>query len=145
MNHVTSIGLDVHARSITAVALDSMTGEVRSQRFGYSPTELASWILGFQLENIVFMELLRRGYEVHIGTFEQNEIDFVAKKHADYLYIQVCETLLDEATKTRETAPLDAIGDSYEKMILTRDDTAIGTTRSDIRIRSLIDWLLETQ
>ncbi len=47
MNHVTSIGLDVHARSITAAALDSLTGEVRSQRFGYSPAEVASWILSF--------------------------------------------------------------------------------------------------
>lgn len=48
MSHVTSIGLDVHARSITAVALDSVTGEVRSQRFGYSPAEVADWILQFE-------------------------------------------------------------------------------------------------
>ncbi|WP_241156981.1 hypothetical protein [Adlercreutzia sp. ZJ304] len=48
MNHVTSIGLDVHARSITAVALDSITGEVRSQKFGYEPAEVASWILQFE-------------------------------------------------------------------------------------------------
>ena len=54
MNHVTSIGLDVHARSITAVALDSTTGEVRSQRFGYSPAELASWILGFESPKAVY-------------------------------------------------------------------------------------------
>lgn len=47
MNHVTSIGLDVHARSITAVALDSLTGEIRSQRFGYSSAEVAFWILQF--------------------------------------------------------------------------------------------------
>ena len=54
MDHVTSIGLDVHARSITAVALDSTTGEVRSQRFGYSPAELASWILGFESPKAVY-------------------------------------------------------------------------------------------
>lgn len=54
MNHVTSIGLDVHARSITAVALDSITGEVRSQKFGYAPCEVASWILSFQSPKAVY-------------------------------------------------------------------------------------------
>lgn len=54
MNHLTSIGLDVHARSITAVALDSATGEVRSQRFGYSPSEVASWILQFESPKAVY-------------------------------------------------------------------------------------------
>lgn len=54
MNHVTSIGLDVHARSITAVAMDSITGEVRSQRFGYSPAEVAEWILGLESPKAVY-------------------------------------------------------------------------------------------
>ncbi|RDB58238.1 IS110 family transposase [Gordonibacter sp. 28C] len=54
MNHVTSIGLDVHARSITAVALDSITGEVRSQRFKYSPAEVASWISRFESPKAVY-------------------------------------------------------------------------------------------
>lgn len=54
MNHVTSIGLDVHARSITAVALDSITGEVRAQRFGYSPAEVADWILQFESPKAVY-------------------------------------------------------------------------------------------
>ena len=54
MNHVTSIGLDVHARSVTAVALDSMTGEVVSKRFAYAPAEIASWILGFESPKAVY-------------------------------------------------------------------------------------------
>lgn len=54
MNHVTSIGLDVHARSITAVALDSITGEVTSKRFGYCPAEVASWILKFESPKAVY-------------------------------------------------------------------------------------------
>lgn len=54
MNHVTSIGLDVHARSVTAVALDSMTGEVVSKRFAYAPAEIASWILGFDSPKAVY-------------------------------------------------------------------------------------------
>ena len=54
MNHVTSIGLDVHARSVTAVALGSITGEVRSQKFGYSPAEIAGWILRFDSPKAVY-------------------------------------------------------------------------------------------
>lgn len=54
MNHITSIGLDVHARSITAVALDSITGEVHSQKFDYSPSEVASWILSFDSPKAVY-------------------------------------------------------------------------------------------
>lgn len=54
MNHITSIGLDVHARSITAVALDSFTGEVNSKKFSYSPTEVASWILQFDSPKAVY-------------------------------------------------------------------------------------------
>lgn len=54
MNHITSIGLDVHARSITAVALNSMTGEVVSKRFGYSPAEVAEWILSFDSPKAVY-------------------------------------------------------------------------------------------
>lgn len=54
MNYVTSIGLDVHARSVTAVALDSLTGETRSQRFGYSPAEIAEWISQFESPKAVY-------------------------------------------------------------------------------------------
>lgn len=54
MNHVTSIGLDVHARSITAAALDSLTGEIRSQKFAYSPSEVAAWILQFESPKAVY-------------------------------------------------------------------------------------------
>lgn len=54
MRHVTSIGLDVHARSITAVALDSITGEIRSQKFGYSPVEVAGWVLQFESPKAVY-------------------------------------------------------------------------------------------
>lgn len=54
MNHITSIDLDVHARPITAVALDSFTGEVTSKRFGYYPSEVASWILKFDSSKAVY-------------------------------------------------------------------------------------------
>ena len=98
--------------------------------------------IGFQLENIVFMELIRRGYEVNVGTLSHGEVDFVAQKRSDRAYFQICETLLDEDTRKREVSPLEAVGDSYAKVILTRDASAVGTTESGIRIMSLVDWLL---
>mgnify|MGYP000052142907 CR=1 FL=1 len=54
MNHVTSIGLDVHARSVTAVAFDPWTGEVVSKKFNYVPSEIASWVLGFESPKVVY-------------------------------------------------------------------------------------------
>ena len=98
--------------------------------------------IGFQLENIVFMELIRRGYEVNVGTLSHGEVDFVAQKRSDRTYFQICETLLDEDTRKREVSPLEAVGDSYAKVILTRDASVVGTTESGIRIMSLVDWLL---
>ena len=100
--------------------------------------------VGSQLENIVFMELLRRGFEVHVGALPTGEIDFVAQKRSGRLYLQVCETMIDESTRKREEAPLNTISDSFPKMILTRDPTAVGTTESGVRIMLLSDWLLES-
>ena len=99
--------------------------------------------IGFQLENIVYMELRRRSYDVNVGALPTGEIDFVAQKHSDRMYIQVCESILDETTRQREEAPLNAVGDSYPKLILTRDAAAEGTTDTGIRIRELSEWLLE--
>lgn len=99
--------------------------------------------IGFQFENIVYMELRRRSYDVNVGALPTGEIDFVAQKHSDRMYIQVCESILDETTRQREEAPLNAVGDSYPKLILTRDAAAEGTTDTGIRIRELSEWLLE--
>lgn len=99
--------------------------------------------IGFQLENIVYMELRRRGYDVSVGALPAGEIDFVAQRHSERIYVQVCESLLDEATRCREEAPLNAVGDSHPKLILTRDAAAEGVTDTGIRIRELSDWLLE--
>lgn len=99
--------------------------------------------IGFQLENVVFLELLRRGYTIYVGSLPSGEIDFVAERMAERVYIQVCELMLDEATRRREEAPLNAIGDSYPKLILTRDQTAAGVTQTGIRIVPIVDWLVE--
>ena len=94
------------------------------------------------LENIVFFELLRRGYNVSVGKVEDKEIDFVATKTDKKIYIQVTETLAGEETRQRELAPLRMVRDSFEKVILTTDTLFTGTTEDGIRILNLADWLL---
>lgn len=98
---------------------------------------------GYILENVVFFELLRRGYKVSIGKVGEKEIDFIATKTDTRKYIQVTETLKDEKTRERELAPLKATKDHFEKIVLTTDVLFTGTTEDGIRIINLIDWLLQ--
>lgn len=98
---------------------------------------------GFQLENIVFNELVRREYAVEVGTLQAGEIDFVARKHSGKAYIQVCETIADERTRERELAPLRAVRDSFPKAVLTLDRLNLGVTDDGIHLVNAIDWLLE--
>lgn len=98
--------------------------------------------IGYQLENIVFMELVRRGFTPFVGALQNSEIDFVAKRGDDRLYIQVTASLLDEDVYQRELAPLKTVSDSFPKMILTLDGWREGVTDSGIRIQRLEDWLL---
>lgn len=99
--------------------------------------------LGFQLEDVVFIELLRRGYNARIGTTDRAEVDFVATKRDERLYVQVTGTMVDDTVYERELAPLRAVPDSHPKTVLTLDRFRIGTTDDGIRIVNLIDWLLD--
>ena len=78
---------------------------------------------GQKLENIVFNELLRRGYKITVGIYQDLEIDFVCKKNNQVLYVQVSETLKGEKTRKREFRPLMKIKDNYPKYIITEDIT----------------------
>lgn len=98
--------------------------------------------LGFSLENIVFFELLRRGYQVNVGKNGDTEVDFVAQKQGVLHYYQVTADMTNEDTFDREIRPLQSIKDNYEKMILTMDHMTSGDYEG-IKVVHLLDWLLE--
>ena len=97
--------------------------------------------LGFSLENVVYLELLRRGYEVNVGKVGTTEIDFIARKRDDIFYFQVTASMVEEATFDREMAPLKAISDNYPKTIITLDRYTPGNYEG-IHVVNAIDWLL---
>lgn len=101
-----------------------------------------SYDLGFMIENIVNIELLRRRYIVNIGRSGLAEVDFIAKRNDVYTYIQVTASLVDENTFNREISPLKLIEDNYEKTILTLDRYTLGNYNG-IKVINIIDWLLE--
>lgn len=97
---------------------------------------------GHILENIVFLELIRRHYRVFIGKIGDTEIDFLAEKPNEKIYIQVTESLVSPKTRERELRPLLSINDNYEKIILTFDRDFI-ISENGIKIINVIDWLIE--
>lgn len=97
---------------------------------------------GHILENIVYLELLRRNYRVYIGKLDNLEIDFIAEKEGERVYIQVCETMMGEETRERELKPLKLIKDNYEKIVLSMDKIFLENI-DGIKSINLIDWLLK--
>lgn len=97
---------------------------------------------GHILENVVYLELSRRGYDVYIGKVDDCEVDFVAINSKGIEYYQVSETVRDENTLSRELRPLDMIKDHYPKYLLTMDLDP-ETSYNGIRKINVLDWLLE--
>lgn len=97
---------------------------------------------GHVLENVIYIELIRRGYDVAIGKIGNAEIDFIATKTREKLYVQVTESMMSEVVRERELAPLQKVDDNYDKIILTMDSGEM--SYNGIRQINIIDWLLET-
>ena len=104
---------------------------------GFNPKSIAA-----MLENVVYFELRRRGYEVYIGKNETKEIDFVAVRRDERIYIQVCRRLPEESD--REVANLLEIKDHYPKYVVTLDELAAGNING-VKILHLVDFLLSKE
>lgn len=98
--------------------------------------------LGFTIENIVFLELMRRGYKINIGKYGATEVDFVVQKESVLTYYQVTADMTAKETFEREMRPLRSIPDNYEKVVLTLDHFSLGNY-DGIKVVNVIDWLLE--
>lgn len=98
--------------------------------------------LGHILENVVYLELLRRGYEVHIGKVGNAEIDFIAIGEEGEEYYQVALTVMEESTLERELAPLESIRDHNPKYLLTMDFTPL-TSHNGIKQWNVLEWLMK--
>ena len=96
---------------------------------------------GHSLENVIYLELLRRGYEVTIGKVAGNEVDFVAKKEGIVEYYQTTASMTEQTTFEREITPLRKIKDNYPKKILTLDRWTPGNYEG-IEVLNAVDWLL---
>ncbi len=109
---------------------------------------LRNYLLGFRnrdsghaIENVVYFELLRRGYDVAIGKVGNAEVDFIAATANEKKYIQVTESMMSEEVRRRELAPLQNIRDNYEKIVLSLE-TGLDTSYEGIKSENLMDWLL---
>lgn len=98
--------------------------------------------IGYKLENLVYLELRRAGYEVYVGAMRDKEVDFVARKADRVIYVQSTYLMFDEQTAKREYAPLQAIQDNYEKVVVSLDDIALPSNEG---IRHVQAWNLATE
>lgn len=118
-------------------------------KYYIADTGLRNIILGFRnideghlLENVVYLELLRRGYKVSIGKLFDYEVDFVIESPNEIKYYQVTKSLVNDKVKEREIRSLESIPDNYEKIILTMDKS-INKDYNGIKVKNIIDFLLE--
>ena len=92
--------------------------------------------IGYKLENLIYLRLRRAGYEVYVGVVPNKEVDFVATKADQKLYVQSAYLLIDEATIRREYASLEAISDNYPKIVVSLDDLVMPISNGIIHVQA---------
>src|SRR5699024_10546510 len=95
---------------------------------------------GYQLENLIYLDLRRNEFDVYIGAIQNKEVDFVAQKGERTLYVQVCYLMADKETAMREYRPLEIIRDNYEKYVVSLDDVKMPSNKG---IRHIQTWRFE--
>ena len=95
------------------------------------------------MENAVYLHLIQQGYSVHVGQLKEQEIDFVADKSGDKLYVQVSLNVADEKTAAREFGNLLAVQDNYPKYVVTLNDMILGDNQEGIHHMNLEEFLLK--
>lgn len=138
---MTSLGRKINSRTVKKY-LKSL------EKYYIVDIGMRYMLLGFKmmdtehiLENVMYLELLKRGYDVYVGKIDNYEVDFVAQNHKGTIYYQVALTVRDEKTLQRELRPLQAIRDHYPKVILTMDEDS-KIQYDGIRRINARDWLL---
>lgn len=111
---------------------------LRNERLGYRQIEMS-----YVIENIVYLELLRRNYEVDIGKNRESEIDFVARTGDDLYYIQVSLTIEDSATKERELKAFKGLDDGYKKIVITMDNNPLCRLENGYKMLNIFNFLLK--
>lgn len=110
---------------------------IRNMLLGYRDVDR-----GHILGNVVYFELLRRGYDISIGKTGKKEVDFIAISPEEKIYFQVSETIADESTRGRELDPLRSINDHHEKVVLSMDRSYVNSY-DGIKIKNIVDFMLE--
>ncbi|WII09611.1 DUF4143 domain-containing protein [Methanomassiliicoccales archaeon LGM-DZ1] len=122
------------------------------EKYYVSDTGMRNAVLGIssredisrQIENIVYLELLRRGYEVAVGKYGDREVDFTARRNREVQYIQVTMSIMTDDTYEHEVAPFRLIRDSYPKTVLSMD-SFVTDLPDGLHHSNLLDWLLEEE
>lgn len=131
---------DIHGKRHLEISEKYYLGDLglRHALIGYHAESINQF-----LENIVYLELLRRGYQVSIGKFGNREIDFIAEKEGRKIYVQVCYLLATQDVFEREFGVLQEVKDQYPKFVLSMDPESYGSSFEGIQRKNIISWLLE--
>lgn len=129
-------------------ALSNPFSFISSRIFSFTaslpPMDSSTADISRPLENLVYIELIRRGYTVRVGSFRDREVDFTVSKDGRVEYYQVCQTMLAENTRERELRSLGSIRDNFPKTVLTLDEFGLGS-EDGIEVVNVIDWFLSSE